>query len=127
MSDDRSPPGGGTPKGLNSFAEFWPYYLREHTLPLTRTLHFVGTGLGIALLIVAVITRIWWLAPVAVMSGYLFAWIGHMAVERNRPATFTYPAWSLIGDLHMFALWLRGGLEPELRRAGVTGATDGRA
>jgi hypothetical protein len=30
---------------LTSYEEFWPYYVSEHSLPTTRTLHFVGTTL----------------------------------------------------------------------------------
>ena len=108
-----------SPRGLASFQEFWPHYLREHAKPATRALHFAGTGLALVLLLVAAAALTWWLVPAAVVAGYLFAWIGHFAVERNRPATFSYPAWSLLGDLRMFWLWVQGRLDAELRRAGV--------
>ena len=117
----------GTPRGLTSFSEFWPYYLREHALPATRALHFFGTGLGLTLLVMALATQTWWLLAVAVVSGYAFAWIGHVAVERNRPATFTYPAWSLLGDFRMFGLWVVGRLAPELRQSGVATGSDDKA
>jgi hypothetical protein len=102
-----------------SFASFWPYYLREHARPRTRALHYIGTSLvvGIALFAIAT-TRWWWLAAIPV-AGYAFAWIGHFAIEKNRPATFTYPLWSLAADFKMWALWLGGRLGPELDRAGV--------
>jgi hypothetical protein len=102
-----------------TYAEFWPYYLGEHRLPRNRLLHFIGTGLALALLALAVATRNAWLLPAAVVAGYLFAWIGHFGVERNRPATFTYPLWSLVSDFRMFFLWCAGRLEAELKRAGV--------
>ena len=101
------------------YADFWPYYLTEHSRPATQTLHFIGTALALLLLATAVVTQLWWLLLAAVVSGYLFAWIGHLAIERNRPATFTYPLWSLISDFRMFFLWLAGRLDRELQRAGV--------
>ena len=102
-----------------SFAEFWPFYLREHSRPATRRLHYIGTALVIALAIAALLTRNWWLLIALPIAGYFFAWIAHFRVERNRPATFTYPLWSLVADFRMFFLWISGRLKPELERAGV--------
>jgi hypothetical protein len=91
-----------------SFREFYPFYLSEHANPTCRRLHFVGTTLVIAFLATAFLTRnAWWLVG-ALVAGYGFAWIGHFFFEHNRPATFTYPIYSFIGDWVMFKDLLTG-------------------
>ncbi|WP_426958037.1 Mpo1-like protein [Muricoccus radiodurans] len=104
---------------IATYEEFWPYYLREHADPLTRRVHVLGTLLGIGLFLAGLVTMRWWLMPAGIVSGYLFAWVSHMTIERNRPATFSHPLWSLGSDLRMAWLFLTGRLEEELRRAGV--------
>ena len=104
---------------IESYTEFWPYYLREHGRPATRTLHFIGTALAILLLLIAAATLDWRFLLAAIVSGYAFAWIGHAFVERNRPATFTHPWWSLISDFRMFWCWVTRRLDDELEKAGV--------
>jgi hypothetical protein len=103
--------------GFQSFAEFWPYYVREHSHPGTRLLHWFGTAAGAVLLVAAAWTGRWWLAILAPLVGYGMAWIGHFVIEHNRPATFTYPLWSFQGDLKMWALMLTGRMQAEVDRA----------
>jgi hypothetical protein len=109
----------GGPGRFASFDAFWPFYLREHARPATRTIHVAGTWTAAAVLLWGLLIGPWWLILLAPVIGYGAAWISHMAVERNRPATFTYPLWSLQGDLRMAWLAATGRLGPELRRHGL--------
>ena len=102
-----------------TFAEFWPFYLQEHAKASTRAWHYVGSTLALAVLGYALFTQTWLLLLAVPVSGYFFAWVSHAFVERNKPATFTYPLWSLIADYKMYALFLTGRLGPHLERAGV--------
>ncbi|WP_135468937.1 DUF962 domain-containing protein [Crenalkalicoccus roseus] len=104
---------------FRSFEEFWPYYLREHAAPATRAVHVAGTGLALVALVWGVLLGPWWVVLLAPVIGYGFAWVSHLAIERNRPATFTYPLWSLRGDLRMAWLAATLRLGPELRRHGL--------
>jgi hypothetical protein len=104
---------------IRSYRDFWPYYLSEHSKPKTRALHLVGTGLATVLLAAGVVTANVWLLPAAVVGGYGPAWFAHFVIEKNRPATFRYPVWSLISDFRMTAMWLTGGLQRELERAQI--------
>jgi hypothetical protein len=105
---------------IQTFAEFWPYYLGEHRHPTCRLLHFIGSTLALGQLVAAVVLGQPQLGLTALLTGYAFAWVGHFLIEKNRPATFKYPLWSFIGDWKMWALTLTGRLGPELDRAGVT-------
>lgn len=104
---------------ITSFADFWPYYLREHAKPATRALHYIGTSLVLALLLYALFAGRWGLLFAIPVAGYFFAWIAHFGIEKNRPATFTYPLWSLAADFRMFFAFLSGRIGSELKKAGV--------
>ena len=88
---------------FQSFAEFYPYYLQEHGNPTCRRLHVGGTTLLLVLLatIITGALSAWWLFALPVV-GYGFAWVGHYFFEKNRPATFKHPWYSLMGDFVMY-------------------------
>lgn len=109
----------GAPRRYESFAEFWPFYLSEHRVPLNRALHFAGTTLGLATAALAAATLNPFLVPVAVAFGYGGSWAGHFFVERNRPAAFKYPLWSFLGDFKMYGLILTGRIGRELEVLGL--------
>ncbi|MGE8365632.1 Mpo1-like protein [Cupriavidus basilensis] len=96
------------PREFENFAAFYPYYLHEHRNPTCRRLHFTGSTVALLCLLALILSgNGWWLAA-AVVSGYAFAWVGHFAFEKNRPATFRHPLYSLMGDWVMYADIWRG-------------------
>ena len=104
-------------KRFRSFAEFYPYYLSEHRNATCRRMHFIGTTLVLAILVAMIATQQWWMGLLLPIAGYGFAWVGHFAFEKNRPATFTYPRWSLAGDFVMYWQLLTGKIPFEERDA----------
>lgn len=89
-------------KRFNSFSEFYPFYLSEHQNPTSRRLHFVGTAVVISIIAYALLNQKW-LALIALpIIGYGFAWVGHFFFEKNKPATFQHPLYSLMGDFRLF-------------------------
>ena len=93
------------------FADFYPFYLSEHANRTTRRLHFVGTSLALLCLLELEMTGdLSWLI-LALVFGYGFAWAAHLLVEKNRPATFKHPLYSLMGDGRMFWEILTGRIK----------------
>jgi hypothetical protein len=86
----------------SSFREFYPYYLSEHQNITSRRLHFIGTGLVIGLAIYFSVFSKWDYWWTLLLCGYGFAWVGHFFFEKNKPATFKNPFYSLLGDFVMF-------------------------
>ena len=101
---------------FNSFEEFWPYYVAEHSQPATRTLHALGTSASVACALTLVARRKWKLLPLALVPGYGAAWLAHFLIERNKPATFDYPLWSFIADYKMIGLMASGKMDAEVER-----------
>jgi len=89
-------------KRFATFGDFYPFYLSEHLNRTCRRLHFAGTTIGLVCLIAALMSGWLWYILIGLVAGYLFAWIGHFFFEKNRPATFTYPLFSVMGDWVMW-------------------------
>lgn len=104
---------------ITNYRDFWPFYLGEHAQPGTRAIHFAGTIVSTLLFLAAIVRGDAWFALAALFAGYGPAWVAHFFVEKNRPATFRYPLWSLVSDYRMTWTWLTGRLENELKRAKV--------
>ena len=102
---------------FRTYDEFFLFYLRQHSNRANRTLHAVGTALGTASVIAAVVLRNPWYALLWVPIGYGFSWAGHLFVEHNRPATWGHPLWSLISDFRMLGLMITGRLHSRLAEA----------
>ena len=95
-------------ENFTSFRDFYPFYLSQHSDRTCRRLHFVGTSLVIGVLAWVLASGTWAGLLLLPVVGYGFAWVGHFVFEKNRPATFTYPLYSLIGDFVMFRDMLTG-------------------
>ena len=104
-----------TPR-YESFEQFWPYYVKEHSKKSTRVLHFIGTTAAMACVAGGLLTRRRWLLALAPVVGYGPAWVSHFLIEKNRPATFTYPLWSLRADMVMWGKMATGKMDAEVER-----------
>ncbi len=89
-------------KKYTSFASFYPFYLSQHQNTTCRRLHFIGSSLILIMLLYIVLNGAWVLLWTLPLLGYGFAWVGHFFYEKNKPATFTYPLYSFIGDWVMY-------------------------
>ena len=91
-----------------SFEDFYPYYISEHDHKYTKLMHFIGTSISIYFLIKFVLSFNFLFILYALLAGYGFAWVGHFFIEKNKPATFKYPFYSLKGDYKMYLEILQG-------------------
>ncbi|MGI8495824.1 MAG: Mpo1-like protein [Pyrinomonadaceae bacterium] len=99
-----------------TYTEFWDFYVAEHAQPLTRYLHFIGTTLGLILLVWILRGGHFMYLPLCFVIGYFFAWTSHFFVEHNKPATFKYPLWSFISDYKMVWFMMTGRMNREVER-----------
>ena len=92
---------------FQSFSAFYPHYIHEHSNRTCRRIHVVGSALVIVAFVLGLTVTAWWFVAMPLV-GYGFAWVGHFFFEKNRPATFQYPLWSLMGDWRMFVETISG-------------------
>jgi len=93
---------GAMSKQYQSFKEFYPFYLSQHQDAVCRRLHYLGSTIILVVFINTLINQNWWQLVWLPFIGYGFAWLGHFVFEKNRPATFSYPLYSLMGDWVMY-------------------------
>lgn len=98
---------------IDSFSDFWPFYVRQHAHARTRMLHAIGSVLAVVLIGLAFAVNLWFLVGAPVI-GYAFAWYAHFFVEHNKPATFGHPLYSLAADYRMLYLMMAGRMEEEV-------------
>lgn len=121
MSQITNPsPSGGGRRSFASYHDFWPYYVSQHRKAATRQFHFAGTSASLLLIAATIIWALPWLLIVLPFAAYGPAWFSHFVIEGNKPATFEYPVYSLIGDFRMYGLMWSGRMTDEVQRvAGV--------
>ncbi len=111
MSSDNTEYGQPTDQKFASFADFYPFYLAEHSNLICRRLHFVGSTLSLLCLASLFVTGNFWYLLLSLLLGYGFAWTGHFFFEHNKPATFKYPFYSFMGDWKMYWEIIIGKIE----------------
>lgn len=101
---------------IETFEQFWDFYVGEHKEKGTRILHFIGTTAAMGCALGGLLTKRRWLLLAAPVVGYGPAWVSHFLIEKNKPASFKYPVWSLRADLLMWWKTVIGKMEDEVAR-----------
>ena len=104
---------------IKTYQEFYKFYLTQHSNKTCRLLHVIGTTIIFALLLTAIYHKTPKLLLWIPITGYGFAWVGHFFFEKNRPATFQYPLWSLKSDFKMYFDILSGKLSLDTSKDNV--------
>lgn len=100
---------------IRSFSDFWPFYVQQHSRSRTRLMHALGSVGALLMVVLALTVSLWFLLAVPVI-GYGFAWSAHFFVEKNKPATFGHPFYSLYSDYKMLFLMMAGRMDDEVAR-----------
>lgn len=106
-------------KTYNTLNDFWPFYLSEHSHPVNRRLHFIGSTFSLIFMVMAILSLDAYFLLACLFSGYGFAWIGHFVVEKNTPATFKYPLKSFISDWRMYISILTFQIDKEMEKYSI--------
>ena len=112
-------------KKYQTLKDFYPYYLTEHADPTCRLFHYIGTTLVIGIAVAMIVTGKLWFFFLLPLAGYSFAWMGHFIFEKNKPATFQYPSYSLASDFIMYYHFLTGQVDQKVEEAKKTIAAQG--
>ena len=115
------------PRTFRSYDEFFAFYLEQHGDAGNRWMHAIGTSLGLVVAVLAFAKHHPWYALLWIPLGYGFAWTGHFLLEKNTPATFGHPFWSLISDFRMLGLMVTGRLGSRLRKVTPHGSPPGKS
>jgi len=100
---------------IRSMSDFWPFYVQQHSRSRTRLLHAWGSVSALLMIVLALSVSLWFLLAVPIV-GYGFAWYAHFFIEKNRPATFRHPFYSLCSDYKMLFLMMAGRMDDEVTR-----------
>ena len=106
-------------KLIEIYRDFWPYYLCEYSHLSFSILHYIGTTIAISFIFYLTATLNMWAILGALVSGCGFAWMGHLVIKKNHPATFTYPFWPIYSDFRIYFLAITGRLGPHLANASI--------
>jgi|JI9StandDraft_1071089.scaffolds.fasta_scaffold00838_18 hypothetical protein len=106
-------------KTYNTLNDFWPFYLSEHSHPVNRRLHFIGSTFSLIFMVMAILSLDAYFLLAGLFSGYGFAWIGHFVVEKNTPATFKYPLKSFVSDWRMYISILTFQIDKEMEKYSI--------
>ena len=96
---------------IKNFQEFWPFYLHEHSRASTKMVHFVGTSIGLILMVYMIVSSQWWIFPIGLVGVYGVLFASHFIFEKNKPATLKNPYWSFLADLKMWFYILTGRIK----------------
>ncbi len=89
-------------KQFESFEEFYPFYLSQHTHPINRLLHVVGTAFTISYTLKFLFTGRWYFIPIAFLIGHALGRAGHFFIEKNKTADVEYTLYNFMADWRMF-------------------------